>query len=148
MHSRIFQLSHNQHETPIDCDFVEEFGFVAYPVDYVIQSFDIQEDIERLAECYEDLPISVENNTITFHKGFKEQYFTQKLETVKECANNLDLDKLLHYVPYELCHVDSNMEGYKVYTEAEGIYDFDDFVRFSIDEDVPYTVINTIDYHY
>lgn len=148
MHSRILHLSTNDNESPLNCDKVKQLDFVHGQVDYVRQSDNITQDIINFADSDDDLPILYTEDTLTFPYGFREDYFRNKLEALKSEVENLDLETYMTYVPHYLLHADTNVGGYKVYSEEEGIYDFDDFVRFSLEEDVEYRVLNSIDYHY
>lgn len=148
MHSRILHLSTNDKELPLDCNKVIELDFVQGEIDYVRQSDDITRDIIDFVDNGTDSHILYTDDTLTFTDGFKETYFKNKIDAVRYEVENLDLDTYMTYVPRNLLHADTNVNGYKVYTELNGICDFDDFVRFSLEEDTEYCVLNSIDYHY
>jgi len=161
MHSRIFQISTEPIEKE---DYIEESTFydttfVGEVADYVNENTDRNDDIEWLKCCYENVEgIIIDNGTITITD--KKKYFEKKFEKFKEQLNKLETETTLEafakadrtyydfsYTLWELkCAAEGDKFGFYVYDTQDGLYRFDDFVRY-YDENVPYYIGATIDYH-
>jgi hypothetical protein len=154
MHSRIFQLT----EEPIDKDdymtewsFCED-SFVGAVADYVSDNCDREEDIKWLIKSLEDVKEyfthNPKNQSITFHPGFKVEYFRERFKKFNELVSGTTLEVFANGSnAYEL---KSTIEDkYSFYVHHEYWEPFDSFVRsLPSDEDETCYFGGTVDYHY
>lgn len=155
MHSRIFQISKNpvKKEEYINVDkILDSESFVGTIADYVTES-DREEDIEWLVSCIKDYGIEYDNqqDMIIFKKGFKENYFRERFEKLKEKINSMTLEEFAKgdFSLYEIRMLIEEKFGFYVYCKGvycDDIMPFDLFVRM-MEEERKYYIGGTLDYH-
>lgn len=170
MHSRIFQLEtdvDNAIDSPLTEDDIigdwESPGwFTTTIADYVSDATDREEDIKWFIDCLDKAKdyIKVETiydatekktmyDSITFLKGFKEQYFKKRHEIFKDKVKEMTQKDFCDpiYV-YRLKALLEDKFGFYIYGNDNGLYNLDAFVRDSLIEDTTYYFGSTLDYHY
>lgn len=158
MHSRIFQLEFNpveefdllSEETIYDLNswFLDIIG------DYVDSDTDREEDIEWLLRYLSSLSdrfkFDEEQGTITFFEGFKEDYFRDRYNKMKEAVEKITLKEFAGVEGqlnlFDIMTAIEDRFGFYVYHEGV-LQNMDSFVRL-LEPNRPYYFGATLDYHY
>jgi hypothetical protein len=155
MHSNIFQLE----RTPLrEEEFVteEEFydGFVGIVADYVDSDIDREEEILYFINQLKPYGIiyNPEEQSIVFKEGFKEKYFLEKFNKLKQLTSELTLEEFAGIETFDelkLWKIKQLIEdkfGTYIYTENCWM-PLDAFLR-EMEEGEKYYFGSVIDYHY
>ncbi len=152
MHSRICQLS----QKPIDkSDYITEDmfydDFVGTVGDYVQESpTGRKEDIEWLMAIIEDYGAIYNSSeeSILFPIGFKENYFKESYEKLKEAVQNMSLEQFASdsIIVSTLKLLIDSKYGFYIYTTHWQT--LDNFVRCELKEGEKYYIGGILDYHF
>jgi len=152
MHSRIFQLS----ESPISKeDYITEElfydDFVGQIADYVDDSTEREEDIKWLINTIEKYGATYneKEQSIVFLKGFKDSYFKERFQKLKEVIQNMNLSEFStgFMKVYELKDLIEDEYGFYIYYN-DSYAPIDAFVREDVEEGKKYFIGNVLDYHF
>ena len=171
MHSRILGIMSNkdvesakQYEEELKLPLWSFEENVPYFADYVGETDDFEADFDWVVECLQVVSkkfiANKETHSIKFLKGFKEEYFKDRYDKIKEFFNNpaslktfcgiASETKNKYLVGDELYKMQSLIEKkYSFYVaDLDSAYQtLDSFIR-NADEDEEYVVFDSIDYHY
>lgn len=170
MHSRIFQLEtevDNVINSPLtEDDIIGDWDspgwFITTIADYVSDDTDREKDIKWFIGCLNEIKDYVKIETvfneveqkntyhsITFLKGFKEQYFKKSCEHFKKTVKEMTINDFCDaYYTYKLKFLIEDKVGFYIYGFYNGLYNLDAFIREALIEDTVYYFGNTLDYHY
>lgn len=129
MHSRIIQLSHQ----PITEDeyITEELfydWFVGTIADYVSSTADREGDIDWFTSYLSYFGAERKDDTVYFPDNFKENYFKERLEKLKDRVSKITLEDFYDSaVTYGLVKLINDKYGFYVYLDY--LMPLDDFVR-------------------
>lgn len=157
MHSRVFQLSKEK-----------EFGriklgsFVGDIADYILPVSDTQREIDLnwLKDYLKNynITVDVENETITFNKGCKLEYFKERYNKFKKAAEEVTLEDFAGVSSqsfsklYDVTGAIEREFGFYIYEDGEGgeegyLQTLDHFIRENAEEGSTYYIGTIIDYH-
>jgi|GEM_PF-2251128 len=153
MHEVIIQLEEEplRFEEDFACeeDFYDEFvGTVA---DYVSEDVDREEKIEYFVENLKKYGITYnpKDQSIIFHKGFKEKYFAEKFFKLKEAVQELTLEDFVRDTSKVQRIEDLINKKYNTYIYTKNTWmTIDEFLRYSMEEERAYYIGSVIDYHF
>lgn len=170
MHSRIFHLERSQQELEdyelTEMDFGYECGcewFTHEVADYIDSDTDKLKDmhwfIGSLEQHKDHIDLVVEDDEIvgiTFKSTFKEAYFEERLESLKNQVSELTIEKFSHdgkesNYGLDLYKIKQTIEskfGFYIYTNECNLITFDSFIRQLDMLDTTWYFGNTIDYHF
>lgn len=152
MHSRIFQIATkpiSKDEWITEMDFYENHSFLGAIADYVNDDTNREEDIQWLLSKFKNMPVEYnkEESSIVFLKGFKETYFKERFEQLKEKVNHMKPEDFLDsYEVYKIENLLKDQYGFYMYEDGWN-RPLDEFVRHLI-EGQKYYFGSTIDYHF
>jgi len=153
MHSTIFQLEEKplrfEEDFATEEDFYEDFvGSVA---DYVSDDIDRDEEIQYFIEDLEKYGITYnpEDQSIIFHEGFKESYFTEKFFKLKEAVQELTLEDFIKDTlkVWEIKNLIDKKYGRYIYSGSMWMT-IDEFIRYYMEEGKKYYIGSVLDYHF
>lgn len=156
MHSRIFQISDNPIEKEdylTEDHILENTSFLGGIADYVTEDTDREEDIEWLLDCLGGMPFTYneEEQSLIFHRGFKEAYFRNDYDKFVEMMKYLTMEKFMdqNFV-FDVNMLLDNKYGFYFYVSYPyGYYELmtmNKFVRV-LREEEKYFLGGTLDYH-
>ena len=168
LHSRIFQLESicedldlNVEVISVDADtFIEKTSFLDSIADYVVDSKNLSNDFEcfiSFLEKKEFIDYNMNNKTITFKKGFKENYFKERFNKFKEEVSKLTFKgftDLWNSEMYKIKTLYKDKNSFYIITDCTENMDLsystlDDFIRtLNNDEDATFAFIKSLDYHF
>ena len=161
-HSRIFQLSTeviDQDEYISEDYFYDDFvGTIA---DYVSGDTDRNGDIEWFLSVVGEFgaTLNSEDESLIFNQGFKENYFRERLDSLKQMVQDVSLSAFSgnfgdatsveeFLAVYRIEKLVNDTNSFYIYNNAEGGYGtLDHFVR-NLEEGKKYFFGATIDYHF
>ena len=163
MHSRIIQLTEKK---LCSDEYIEERDFMGYEdsisnyiqgADYVIAVDDRKEDIEWFKDYLCDdlglkeyVELNLDEELITFKKGFKTTYFQIFFDKLNQLTQEIDLKEFSSYSTiYKLQKIINPNHGFRICSEEKAeMMSLHDFVRYLTDEETIYYVGGVLDYHY
>lgn len=154
MHSRIFQLqlAPVKKENYITADDFYKNNFVPVHGDYVTQSANRKADVEwfvaytrRAGAIY-----NPEEGSIRFPKGFREEFYRQRLEALRRKVDNLTLEDFSanEYAVYPLLDLIHDTKGFFVCSNADFYMTLDQFLRGNLKVGRRYYFGNVLDYKF
>ncbi len=149
MHSRIIQLSEeplHKYDYITESDFYED-PFVGSVADYVADTDEREKDIKWLMSCLEPYGarLNKEENSIFFPKGFKQNYFKERLENFKKAVGETTLDDFCNSVKaWQLAQIIEETFDFYIYVTYPK--PLDEFIR-DLEEEQKYYIGGIVDYH-
>ena len=138
MHSRVIQLEENFAFDDLDIADLEESWFVGSVADYVAEVEYKEQEIEWFLKCLPDTHIEYDQDkqTLVFLPGFKEEYFRDRFDMVKDLVANMTLDAFANDVDFVAYKTKVAIEDeFCFFLWQNGcVNKFDDFVRSYLQE--------------
>ena len=130
------------------CDLEDEDGFIGPIADYVSNECNREEDIAWFMQLYgkHGVVFDKDKECFIFKEGFKESYFKDRYDKIKDDMHNLTLEEFSsdpNKVYMIKRYVEERFGFYVYFDHAETL---DSFVR-ELEYDTEYYVGETIDYH-
>lgn len=165
MHSRVYQIEavNNSLKQKIDLSYeLEKCGFVGEVADYALNIDKTYEDGQNVyisaIKWFKDyiekrlgsLVIFYDDNSFEFSAGFKLKWFKDVFEDFKSIINNISLDDFANS-GILLCKMQSMLETkfeFYIYSNDNGCYTLDNFIREDASDHVRYYISNIADYHF
>lgn len=153
MHGKIFQLEEKPLRFEEDFVIEEDFynDFVGTIADYVSEDVDRNEEIQYLIEDLRKYGITynAKEQSIIFLKEFKEKYFKERFEQLKEIVKCISLKEFIEETlkVWEIENLINKKYGTYIYHNEIWI-SMDDFVREYMEEGKKYYIGTVLDYHF
>ena len=163
MHSRIIQLTERKLYSD---EYIEESDFMEYDdsisnyilgADYVQSTYDRKGDIEWFKDYLCDdlglkeyVELNLDEELITFKKGFKTTYFQFFFDKLNQLTQEIDLKEFSSYSTiYKLQKIINPNHGFRICSEEKAeMMSLHDFVRYLTDEETVLYIGGVLDYHY
>lgn len=165
MHSRVFSVTVGDEKREHDFFLTSELesnDFVGNVADYIMNvkdngvknepEFSIKRLVDYLEYYLGDLfKFDSKDNSFIFAEGFKQKFFKNIFEKLKDIINNMTLEEFsgCKCEDYPLDNVErliNDEYGYYIYTDEYNT--LDEFIRFIAEPGVKYTIGDIVDYHY
>ncbi|SDF51992.1 hypothetical protein SAMN04244560_00854 [Thermoanaerobacter thermohydrosulfuricus] len=153
MHSNIFQLEERPLRFEEDYACEEDFyeGFVGTVADYVSEDVNREEEIKYFVEFLKKYGImyNPEEQSIVFPEGFKIQYFRERLEKLKKIVEDITIEEFSTDSTKVWILKNLIEEKYGVYIYYKKTWkNFDEFVRYDLQEGGKYYIGSVLDYRF
>lgn len=150
MHEFIYQLESEiiEPENELNENLMNKHQWFFESVsDGVTEKTDHATNIKMFVESLKKYPVtySAEQQTMTFHAGFKTAYFREDYPQSKELVNDISLDDYMRS-EWDKQETETSPFGTYIYHKNQ-LMKLGEFIR-NINEDTPYYLGKTIDYHY
>lgn len=155
MRDIIVQLTNEpvSHHINYDAILVDD-SFIGEVADYVDEDTNFEEELNAFLFELKDFPVSYDskNGTLTFHKGFIEEYFQERfIDFRKEINKLLEEDGMKYFLDssliFKLESLISNKFNTYVYDDYGSIINIDHFIR-NLKVNDKYYIGGIVTYHY